>query len=134
VRSDEAAIALALRPGITGVSPNFGGNETNGGAGLFFLKSMATLARHHMNVVSGDTMLKLLTQPKAKEAVINARVDDDRVTWFKLRGASYPGTAVGIDLQIDNPVGFDELLKRIRDVYHIDVKKQKVARFKPRFV
>lgn len=34
------AIHQALRPGLSGVSPNFGGNETNAGAGLFF--TMAT--------------------------------------------------------------------------------------------
>jgi anti-sigma regulatory factor (Ser/Thr protein kinase) len=128
------AIALALRPGVTGVSPLFGGDETNGGAGLFFLKSMATLARHHMVVISGNTMLKLLTQKYREVPVINADVERDRVRWFELPNAEFPGTAVGIDLQIDNPVGFDDLLRKIREVYHIDVKKRKSARFKPRFI
>jgi anti-sigma regulatory factor (Ser/Thr protein kinase) len=134
VRSDKEAISLALRPGVTGVSPHFGGNETNGGAGLFFLKSMATLAKYHMVVVSGVTMMKLLTQYHREVPLINADVADDRVNWFTLPAARFPGTAVGIDLQIDSPVGFDELLKRIREVYHIDVKKQKKAKYKPRFV
>ncbi|MEW2376927.1 ATP-binding protein [Micromonospora sp. NPDC047812] len=128
--SDREAISLALRPGITGASPRFGGNETNGGAGLFFLKSMATLSRHHMVVVSGDCMMKLLTQ---RNPQINADIANDRVTWFGIPNASYRGTAVGIDLQIDSPVGFVELLRQIGQVYHIDVKKQKAARFKPRF-
>jgi len=129
--TDLDAISLALRPGITGVSPKVGGNETNGGAGLFFLKSMATLSRHHMVVISGTTMLKLWKQ-RRKAPTINADVADDRKKWFELP-CPFPGTAVGIDLTTEEPVGFEELLKRIRDVYHIDLRKAKKVKYRPRF-
>ncbi len=129
---DKEGISQAFRPGITGTTSNYGGNETNGGAGLFFMKSMATLARHHMVMVSGNSMMKLLTQRSGKKPEVHATLAEDRVKWHELR-TSFPGTAVGIDITVDDTLAFAQLLAEIRDVYHVNVRKSNKAKRKARF-
>lgn len=134
VGSERQAVELAFRPGITGATPRFGGNETNGGAGLFFMKAMATVARHHMVMITSDVLMKLLTQPKTKRGVIiYPELMNDRVKWVDI-DTVMPGTAVGIDLTVDEAISFATLLRRIRDVYGMSVKEQKKARYRARFV
>jgi anti-sigma regulatory factor (Ser/Thr protein kinase) len=130
--TDQEGIKLAFRPGVTGTTSNYGGNETNGGAGLFFMKAMATLSRHHMVMVSGSSMMKLLTQPKSKRPEIHATLDDDRVKWHTLR-TPFQGTAVGIDITVEETLDFSNLLTEIREVYHLNVRKSKTAKRKARF-
>jgi anti-sigma regulatory factor (Ser/Thr protein kinase) len=126
--SHQSAIDLAFRPGITGTTPSFGGNETNGGAGLFFMKSMAVRARTHMVMVTGDTLMKLLTSPSM---AINARLDQDRITWRQF-DPGFIGTAVGIDLQVTGSE-FEDLLADIRRAYGFNIKQKKTSRYKARF-
>lgn len=133
VTTHQAAIQLAFRPGVTGTTRQFGGNETNGGAGLFFMKAMSTLARHHMVMVTGDTLMKLLLQSKGKSSpAINARLEDDRVRWRDL-DFDFGGTAVGVDITVKETLAFSELLKEIREVYHVNVRKSKRERNRARF-
>ena len=134
VSDHKEAIELAFQPGVTGTTANFGGNETNGGAGLFFMKAMSTLARHHMVMVTGDRLMKLLTQPPSKGApTINSKLADDRVRWRELPFV-FSGTAVGVDITVKETIAFSELLKEIRQVYHVNVRKSKRERAKARFV
>lgn len=95
VRDDPSAIELAFRPGVTGTTSRYGGNETNGGAGLFFMKAMATVARHHMVMISGNSFMKLLTQPRTPPPIVHGSLTEDNVCWREL-SFSFPGTAVGI--------------------------------------
>lgn len=133
VSDHKAAVDLAFRPGVTGTTAQFGGNETNGGAGLFFMKAMSTLARHHMVMVTGDTLMKLLRQPeRAGTPTIHARLDDDRVRWRKLDFV-FSGTAVGVDITVKETLAFAELLREIREVYHVSVRKSTRERNKARF-
>lgn len=129
VRDDKAAVSLAFQPGVTGTTPNFGGNETNGGAGLFFMKSMAILARHHMVVVTGDVLMKLLTDPKRS---VHPKLEQDRVKWWTLPVA-FSGTSVGIDLTVDDLLGFEELFSDIKAAYGLNVSQSRKARYKARF-
>lgn len=134
VTSNQAAIELAFQPGITGTTSHFGGNETNGGAGLFFMKAMSTLARHHMVMVTGDSLMKLLTQPSGRTGpTIHSKLSEDRVRWRSLP-FSYPGTAVGVDITVEETMAFSQLLKEIGGVYHVSVKKSKRERTRARFV
>lgn len=132
VRDDRHAIELAFRPGLTGTTSNFGGNETNGGAGLFFMKAMASLARHHMVMVSGNQMMKLLRQPASKQAEIKSDLSDDRVRWVPLE-TPFLGTAVGIDITVNDTLAFGQLLREIGSVYHVNVRKSKNKRVKAVF-
>ena len=130
--SDAEAIRLAFQPGVTGTTSNYGGNETNGGAGLFFMKAMASLSRHHMVLLSGDSMMKLLKQPKGRRPEVHASLSEDRVRWRTL-STPFPGTAVGIDITVEETMAFSELLAEIREVYHLNVRKSKTEKRKARF-
>lgn len=134
VDSHQSAVELAFQPGVTGTTANFGGNETNGGAGLFFMKAMSTLARHHMVMVTGDRLMKLLTQrPRPDGSLeIKSKLSEDRVTWRNL-AFDYSGTAVGVDITVKETLAFSALLREIGGVYHVNVKKSKRARNKARF-
>ena len=133
VTTHQAAIDLAFRPGVTGTTANFGGNETNGGAGLFFMKAMSTLARHHMVMVTGYSLMKLLRQrERVGTPVIHARLGDDRVRWRELDFV-FSGTAVGVDITVKETLAFSELLKEIREVYHVNVRKSSKERNRARF-
>jgi anti-sigma regulatory factor (Ser/Thr protein kinase) len=134
VTNHRSAIELAFQPGVTGTTSRFGGNETNGGAGLFFMKAMSTLARHHMAMVTGDQLMKLLLQPKsASGPTIKAKLEEDRVRWRDLP-FTYNGTAVGVDITVKETIAFSALLREIGEVYHVNVKKSKRTRNKARFV
>lgn len=76
--------------------------------------------------------MKLLTQPSGRPAKIHARLSDDR-TKFVTLPVPYPGTAVGIDISIDETIAFSRLLADIREVYHVNVKKSKIDKYRPRF-
>lgn len=128
--SDRAAIARAFEPGISGATPKFGGNENNGGAGLFFMKSMAVVARTHMVAVSGDSMMKLRYQLEGRP--LNASLRDDRVYWRDL-AVPFKGTAIGIDIQINESIKFKDLLQNIRSVYDLRVSSEKKIKKKARF-
>lgn len=134
VTDHQSAIELAFQPGVTGTTANYGGNETNGGAGLFFMKAMSTLSRHHMVMVTGDRLMKLLTQSPAANGVprIKPKLTDDRVRWRELP-FEYSGTVVGVDITVKETLAFSELLKEIGEIYHLNVRKSKRERNKARF-
>ncbi|WP_336722681.1 hypothetical protein [Cellulosimicrobium cellulans] len=129
VTTHGAAISLAFRPGVSGTSRTFGGNETNGGAGLFFTKAMAVLSERNMVMISGDSLMKLLKQ---RGRAVHPTLEEDRITWRNL-SVPVPGTIVGIDLEVDEETGFERLFSDIRDAYGLSVRAQKKARYKARF-
>ena len=134
VTSDRGAMRLAFRPGVTGVTRRLGGNETNGGAGLFFMKAIAQVAQNYLVAISGGTMFKLLTH-RVPPTVIAGDIESDRATWRDL-DVFWDGTAVGIDLAVTDDRTFSNLLGVIRGVYGVDVSGQRKemarARFGPR--
>ncbi len=133
VSSDEAAIKLALQPGISGATSRIGGNEFNAGAGLFFTKSIASLSRNFFVLYSGESAFKLLRTPADGELFLHADPGADRHRFVK--PPHWPGTVVGIDVSVEQEAEFAELLDEIRKAYSIDVKKRKKAYYKKvRFV
>lgn len=131
-RTDEDAVRLAFSPGVSGVSSKYGGNETNGGAGLFFMKSISLLSRRLLVMVTQQTLMRLDVVPPEVPVEITASLDDDAVTWSTL-GWSLAGTAVGIDLEVGDGRDYEDLFAEIRSAYHVNVgaraKSQKRARF-----
>ena len=127
--SDLEAIQLAMQPGITGTSPNFGGNEYNAGAGLFFTKSIARASRNFFVLYSGTALFKLRKGPEVASRDLNPDPRLDRAT----RHAdlpSWPGTAIGIDLGIDSHNTFKQLLDDIYSAYRLEVRSAKKDKFK----
>lgn len=129
------AIRLALTPGITGSTPREGGTESNAGAGLFFIKSIAKVNRDFFVIYSGDSMYKLLkTKPGAK----NIRLYADPFKDNHSKDENIPfwnGTVVGIDISLDTTKEFTMLLDLIRETYIQSVKERKKAKYRgPRFI
>jgi anti-sigma regulatory factor (Ser/Thr protein kinase) len=129
VGSDLEAIHLAMQPGITGTSPNFGGNEYNAGAGLFFTKSIARASRNFFVVYSGGALFKLLKGAETADRVLHADSTRDYAT----RHSDLPewqGTAIGIDIAIDASATFQQLLDDIYTAYRLEIRSAKKDRFK----
>ncbi len=127
-QTDLEAIRLALIPGITGTTRKEGGTELNAGAGLFFIKSIAKVNHDFFMIYSGNSMYKLLKSHKQK---LLADPFKDRHS----SGENYPyfaGTAVGIDISLNETQEFSALLSLIRKVYSKTVKERKKARYKKR--
>jgi len=133
-RTDLEAIQLALTPGITGTTRKEGGTELNAGAGLFFIKSIASVNRDFFVVYSGNGFYKLLKNPKLKKLRLHANPFDDRHS----KSSDLPrwqGTVVGIDIALDQTDKFSGLLDAIGSTYTTAVRERKKARYKkPRFI
>jgi anti-sigma regulatory factor (Ser/Thr protein kinase) len=129
------AIRLALMPGITGTTPREGGTETNAGAGLFFIKSIAKINKEFFVIYSGNAMYKLL---KGGRAVNHVRLHADPFEDKHSGREDLPfwnGTVVGIDISLDSTREFSLLLDAIRETYLKAVKERKQERYRrPKFI
>ena len=130
------AIRLALTPGITGTTRLIGGTESNAGAGLFFIKSMAQVNREFFMIYSGNAMYKLLkNKPDSKRIILHGDPFLDRHSG----GEDYPvwgGTVVGVDFSLSKTTNeFSVLLDLITDAYIKTIKERKKEKYrKPRFI
>lgn len=129
---DLAAIRLALTPGITGTTALEGGTEYNAGAGLFFIKSLATINKDHFFLYSGDAFYKLL-KSAAKQPQLHSDPFHDRHT-TKSAMPRWRGTVVGIDLQLDETAEFTHLLDMIRETYTKSIRERKQQKREARFL
>jgi anti-sigma regulatory factor (Ser/Thr protein kinase) len=126
--TEERAVQLALTPGISGATPKIGGNETNAGAGLFFIRSIAKVSGNFFVLYSGNTLYKLSRKQTTPNRLYvdpfheGHRIASDLPHWR--------GTAVGIDINVDDTAEFSTLLEIIRKSYKIGVGEQKKAFFK----
>lgn len=132
-KNDLEAIHLALTPGITGTTSKEGGTEYNAGAGLFFIKSIATVNKDFFVIYSGKAMYKLLTR-RGKRITLHANPSDDR---HKERNdlPHWQGTIVGIDLNLDTTQEFSLLIKHINETYNDAIRARKKAKYRnPQFI
>lgn len=129
--TDLEAIRLALTPGITGTTRREGGTEFNAGAGLFFIKTIAKVNRDFFMIYSGKALYKLL-----KSEAIKLYADPFRDRHSATENLPlWQGTAVGIDISLNETQEFSELLDLIGRVYSETIKERKKARYrKPRFI
>ena len=133
-KSDMEAIGLALTPGITGTTHREGGTEQNAGAGLFFIKSIASVNRDFFVIYSGRALYKLLRKAPSRRLALHAdplkdrhSKDEDLPFWR--------GTIVGIDITLDQTQEFSLLLDAVRKTYSTAVRERKKAKYKrPRFI
>lgn len=129
VESDMEAIKLALVPGITGTTTKIGGTETNAGAGLFFIKSIAKVSRDLFMIYSGDAMYKLLKTSPQRPVRLFADSNKDNHS----ENADLPywqGTVVGVDVTLDQSNDFTKLLDLIRQAYSEGLAERKRLRHK----
>lgn len=134
--TDLGAIRLALWPGVTGTTRREGGTEQNAGAGLFFIKSIASVNRDFFIIYSGSGFYKLLKKPptRRQRPQLNADPFEDRHS--KDGGVPFwHGTVVGVDITLDQTEEFSLLLDAIRKTYSAALRERRRARYrKPRFV
>ncbi len=134
VETDLEAIQLALMPGITGTTRREGGTAQNAGAGLFFIKSIATVNRDFFVIYSGNGFYKLLKKPPGSRLHLNADPFKDRHSKEE-KLPFWQGTVVGVDITLDQTEEFSLLLDAIRKTYSTAVRERKKARYKrPRFI
>ncbi|OGW72239.1 MAG: hypothetical protein A2Y02_01910 [Omnitrophica bacterium GWA2_52_12] len=127
--TDLKAIQLALSPGITGTTRREGGTAQNAGAGLFFIKSIASVNRDFFVIYSGHGFYKLLKKPPSKRLHLNADPFKDRHSEEEDM-PFWPGTLVGVDITLDQTEEFSLLLDAIRKTYSTAVRERKKARYK----
>lgn len=129
VISDLEAIKLALTPGITGTTSKIGGTDYNAGAGLFFIKSIASVNKDYFMIYSGNSMYKLLKADHKKRISLYSDPFQDRHS----KGENFPfwkGTVVGVDMSLDNREEFSLLLDLIQTTISKSVKERKSSLFK----
>jgi anti-sigma regulatory factor (Ser/Thr protein kinase) len=132
MRNDIDAIRAALTPGITGVTRRIGGDDYNAGAGLFFTKSIAASNGSFFVVYSGKAMYKLLKAPIKSRLKHTDPFDDPHS-----KGNDFPawkGTAIGIDISLEQTDAFDVLLRKLGSLYTKAVKEQKKVYYKAKFI
>lgn len=132
VTTDLDAIMLAMRPGVTGATAKYGGDDTNAGAGLFFTKSIARASRHYMVAYSGSSMYKLTPGSEYEDPELFADPDEDPHT-TEIGLPEWCGTVMGLNISIEGTEAFGDLIGRIRDAYHLSVKLEKKEARKARF-
>ena len=107
--------------------------EQNAGAGLFFIKSIASVNRDFFVIYSGTGFYKLLKKSAARNLRLHADPFADR---HSCDGAmpSWPGTVVGVDITLNQTEEFSRLLDAIRETYGSAVRERRKERHRrPRF-
>lgn len=132
-RTDTDALKLALLPGVSGTTKKLGGTAENAGAGLFFIKSIAKIARGYFVIYSGKSSYTLL---KSRPDVKNKLHSDPFRDHYTL-SENVPrldGTLVAVDFKLDQTLEFRELLSEIRDIYEEAIRDRKQVIRKPNFI
>ncbi|WP_434811518.1 ATP-binding protein [Microbacterium sp. bgisy189] len=129
--TDREAIALAFQPGISGTTKQFGGNETNGGAGLFFMRSMCAVAGQSLVMASDGSLMRIEEREEIPDNLAEA-LETATTTWLDL-SAPLQGTVVGVNLVLNLSGEYEELFKQIRGIYHARVSARKKQARKARF-
>jgi len=132
-KNDLEAIHMALTPGITGTTKKEGGTDLNAGAGLFFIKSIASINNDFFVMYSGKAMYKLLKKT-SKRITLHANPAKDRHS-NRNDLPHWQGTVVGIDLSLNTTQEFSLLLQLLNKTLREAIKERKKARYKkPQFI
>jgi hypothetical protein len=107
---------LALQPGITGTTARLGGTESNAGAGLFYVKSIAALSHNYFVLYSEGTMFKLLRTRPNRPVSLYADPRRDKHL-FDTTLPPWPGTVVGIDINMAAGQQLANFLEAIGNAY-----------------
>lgn len=132
-KDDQRAIQLALTPGVTGTTNKPGGTAQNAGLGLFLIKSIAYINSDFFTILSGSSMYKLLK--KNHDLEIQLKGDPLEEAHKVTKVPNWTGTAVGVDISLNQTEQFDALLDAIYRFYANEVKSQKRLYYKkPKFI
>ena len=135
-KTDLDAILLGLAPGITGTTRREGGSSENAGAGLFFIKSIASITRNYFAIYSGKAEYTLLKRRGDLKNIPELHPDPtkDRHTSTS-KAPDFNGTLVAIDISLDETPEFKSLLSLIGNAYDDAIRNRKRMKYKePKFV
>lgn len=124
---DRHALQLSLTPGVSGATPRLGGNETNAGAGLFFIRSIAKTSGNYFFLYSGKSSYKLLRRQRTTNLLYTDPLREGHSLNLDL--PHWQGTAIGIDINVDETREFSGLLDIIRRSYRIGVKDEQKKKY-----
>ncbi len=111
LRTDQAAIVEALKPGVTG-SKSF----ENAGAGLFFTKSLAKLSSSYFSIYSGKACYRVRkSNPDGQITLFADPLLDKHDLWDNLE--YWPGTVVAVDINVGRLKHFRSTLAAIKKAY-----------------
>jgi anti-sigma regulatory factor (Ser/Thr protein kinase) len=102
LKSDEGALGLAMRPGITGALPGMYGTPDNAGAGLFITRCIAKGTGGYFALVSGNAGFRQ-RRSLSEDDEVNLHIDafdDPRHDRWEL-ASPWKGTAVAIEIRTD---------------------------------
>jgi anti-sigma regulatory factor (Ser/Thr protein kinase) len=125
------ALKLALSPGISGTTSREGGTMDNAGAGLYFIKSIAQVARNYFLVYSGKAIYELLLHDKRiKKPRLHPDPNDDRHS-ERNDAPDFRGTLVAVDLTLDGDTDdFEQLMVDIRESYTRAIRERKKIKYR----
>ena len=111
---DSEVIALALKPGITGVLPGAYGTPDNAGAGLFITRCIAKGSGGYFFVASGHGAYRLrrARNPDEQTELFEDPLEDRHDLWdFNHR---WNGTVVALEIRTDQIADFEGYFSWIR--------------------
>jgi signal transduction histidine kinase len=112
--NDEAAIRMALQPGVTGALAGMYGAPDNAGAGLFITRSIAKGTGGYFLIVSGKSAYRLRRakdEAEQTELPLDPTVDRHDMWSF---GHAWRGTVVTLEIRTDMIADFDNYFAWIR--------------------
>jgi len=135
-KNDIEAIKMALTPGITGTTRREGGTSDNAGAGLFFIKSIAKMARSYFVIYSGRGEYSLLKYDKRVKTLPRLYADPELDHHRESNALpNFQGTLIGVDISLDSNAEFNSILEAIKKAYEESIRDRKRLRYKePKFI
>lgn len=128
--SDQIALGLAMRPGITGALPGLYGTPDNAGAGLFITRCIAKGTGGYFLLISGDAAYRL-RRARATDDQIDLYVDpfdDPRHDLWQLP-EKWLGTAVALEICTERIADFQGFFRWIRQRMPERVSARRKVRF-----
>ena len=95
---------------------------------MFFIRSIAKVSGNFFVIYSGETLYKLKRKQTSPTILFGDPLKEGHSLVKGL--PNWRGTAIGIDINVDETSEFSSLLNIIRRSYSIDVKSRKKAFFK----
>lgn len=117
LKSDIAALGLAMQPGISGVPRGVYGAPDNAGAGLFFTRAIATATGGYFVLLSGKAAFRAKRRKRHQTAQLQLFLnafDDPRVNLWPLDDR-WQGTVAAVEITTDNVSNFPRLFGWIRN-------------------
>ncbi|MFN7927616.1 MAG: ATP-binding protein [Blastocatellia bacterium] len=113
--SDQVALGLAMRPGITGALPGLYGTPENAGAGLFITRCIAKGTGGYFFLLSGDAAYRLRRTLDADDqySLYLDPFDEPRHDLWPLP-AKWQGTAVALEICTERIADFQEFFQWVK--------------------